>query len=146
MIDLLLTNARVYTVDPAQPWAEAVAVRDGRIVAAGRAADLDALAGPATRRIDCGGRLLLPGLVDAHVHLLATAVRRRQVSLFGLSDLDAVRARLAAAAATVAPGEWLLGWGGTATAGTSSRRRPCSTPSCPTTPWPWRAWTCTPGG
>ena len=62
-------------------------------------------------RIDCGGRLLLPGLVDAHVHLLATAVRRRQVSLFGLSDLDAVRARLAAAAATVAPGEWLLGWG-----------------------------------
>ena len=111
MIDLLLTNARVYTVDPAQPWAEAVAVRDGRIVAAGRAADLDALAGPATRRIDCGGRLLLPGLVDAHVHLLATAVRRRQVSLFGLSDLDAVRARLAAAAATVAPGEWLLGWG-----------------------------------
>ena len=111
MIDLLLTNARVYTVDPAQPWAEAVAVRDGRIVAAGRAADLDALAGPATRRIDCGGRLLLPGLVDAHVHLLDTAVRRRQVSLFGLSDLDAVRARLAAAAATVAPGEWLLGWG-----------------------------------
>lgn len=111
MIDLLLTNARVYTVDPAQPWAEAVAGCDGRIVAVGRAADLDALAGPTTRRIDCGGRLLLPGLVDAHVHLLATAVRRRQVSLFGLSDLDAVRARLAAAAAAVAPGEWLLGWG-----------------------------------
>ena len=111
MIDLLLTNARVYTVDPAQPWAEAVAVRDGRIVTAGRAADLDGLAGPTTRRIDCGGRLLLPGLVDAHVHTLATAVRRRQVSLFGLSDLGEVRARLAAAAAATAPGEWVLGWG-----------------------------------
>ena len=111
MIDLLLTNARVYTVDPAQPWAEAVACRAGRVVAVGRAADLDALAGPTTRRIDCGGRLLLPGLTDAHVHTLAYAIRRRQVSLFGLTDLADVRARLAAAVAAAAPGEWLLGWG-----------------------------------
>ena len=111
MIDLLLTNARVYTVDPTQPWAEAVAGRDGRIVAVGRATDLDALAGPATRRIDCGGRLVLPGLTDAHVHTLAYAIRRRQVSLFGLTDLDAVRQRLAAAVAAAAPGEWIVGWG-----------------------------------
>ncbi len=111
MIDLLLTNARVYTVDPAQPWAEAVACRDGRIVAVGRAADLDALAGPTTRRIDCGGRLLLPGLTDAHVHTLAYAIRRQQVSLFGLTDLAAVRARLARAVAAAAPGEWIVGWG-----------------------------------
>ncbi len=111
MNDLLLINARIYTVDPAQPWAEAVACRAGRIVAAGRAADLDALAGPATRRIDCGGRLVLPGLTDAHVHTLAYAIRRRQVSLFGLTNLEAVRERLAAAVAAAAPGEWLLGWG-----------------------------------
>ena len=111
MNDLLLTNARVYTVDPAQPWAEAVACRDGRIVAVGRAADLETLAGPATRRIDCGGRLVLPGLTDAHVHTLAYAIRRRQVSLFGLTDLAAVRQRLAAAVAAAAPGEWVLGWG-----------------------------------
>jgi len=110
-IDLLLTNARVYTVDPARPWAEAVACRDGRIVAVGAAAELDALAGPATRRVDCGGRLLLPGLTDAHVHFLAYAVRRRQVSLFGLTDFAAVRERLAGAAAAAAPGEWLIGWG-----------------------------------
>jgi len=111
MIDLLLTNARVYTVDPAQPWVEAVACRAGRVVAVGRAADLDALAGPATRRIDCGGRLVLPGLTDAHVHTLAYAIRRRQVSLFGLTDLDDVRRRLAAAVAAAAPGEWVVGWG-----------------------------------
>ena len=111
MIDLLLTNARVYTVDPAQPWVEAVACRAGRVVAVGRAADLEALAGPATRRIDCGGRLVLPGLTDAHVHTLAYAIRRRQVSLFGLTDLDDVRRRLAAAVAAAAPGEWVVGWG-----------------------------------
>ena len=110
-IDLLLTNARVYTVDPARPWAEAVACRDGRIAAVGAAAELDALAGPATRRVDCGGRLLLPGLTDAHVHFLAYAIRRRQVSLFGLTDLDAVRERVAQAAAAAPPGEWLIGWG-----------------------------------
>ena len=74
MIDLLLTNARVYTVDPAQPWAEAVACRDGRIVAVGRAADLDALAGPTTRRIDCGGRPPVPRLTDPPLHTPAHAL------------------------------------------------------------------------
>ena len=111
MIDLLLTNARVYTVDPARPWAEAVACQGGRIVAVGRAADLDALAGPATHRIDCGGRLLLPGLTDAHVHTLQYAIRRQQLSLFGLTDLAAVRERLARAVAAATPGAWIVGWG-----------------------------------
>lgn len=109
--DLILTNARVYTVDPQQPWAEAVACRDGRILAVGAAADLRALTTAATTVIDCKGRLLLPGLTDAHTHFLAYAVRRRQVSLFGLTDLEAVRARLAGAVAAARPGEWIQGWG-----------------------------------
>lgn len=109
--DLILTNGRVYTVDPAHPWAEAVACRDGRIVAVGRAADVEELAGPGTRLIDAGGRLVLPGLTDAHVHTLLYAIQRRQVDLFGLTDLVAVRERLAAAVAAAAPGEWVLGRG-----------------------------------
>lgn len=109
--DLILTNARIYTLDPAQPWAEAVACRDGRILTVGAGGDVLALAGPETRIIDCGRRLVLPGLTDAHVHFLAYAVRRRQVSLFGLTDPAAVRERLAAAVASAAPGEWVMGWG-----------------------------------
>ncbi len=109
--DLILTNARIYTLDPAQPWARAVACGGGRVLAVGDEASMSALAAPATRRIDCGGRLLLPGLTDAHVHFLQYATRRRQVSLFGLTDPAAVRERIAAAVAAVAPGEWIVGWG-----------------------------------
>jgi predicted amidohydrolase YtcJ len=75
--DLVLINGRVYTLDPARPWAEAVACRDGRILAVGDDNDVAALAGPRTRRVDCGGRLVLPGLTDAHVHFLAYAIRRK---------------------------------------------------------------------
>ena len=109
--DLILTNARAYTLDPAQPWAAAVACGGGRVLAVGDETAISALAGPATRRIDCGGRLLLPGLTDAHVHFLQYAIRRRQVSLFGLTDPAAVRERIAAAVTAAAPGEWIVGWG-----------------------------------
>jgi len=109
--DLAIVNAKVYTVDPARPWAEAVACRAGRVVVVGAEADVRGLIGPATRVVDAGGRLVLPGLTDAHVHFLAYAVRRRQVSLFGLTDFGAVRARLVEAAAAAGPDEWILGWG-----------------------------------
>jgi len=109
--DLILTNGRVYTVDPVRPWAEAVACRDGRILAVGDDAEVGTMAGPATRVIDCGGRLVLPGLTDAHVHFEQYAIRRRQVSLFGLTDAAAARERLAAAVAQARPGEWVMGWG-----------------------------------
>jgi predicted amidohydrolase YtcJ len=109
--DLILTNGRIYTQNPAQPWASAVACRDGRILAVGDDATIQGLAGPGTRIIDCGGRLVLPGLTDAHVHFLQYAIRRKQVSLFGLTDPALVRERVAAAVAAAAPGAWVVGWG-----------------------------------
>lgn len=109
--DLIISNGRIYTVDPAQPWTEAVACRDGRIVAVGRQAEVIALAGRHTRHVDARGRLVLPGLTDAHVHFLQYAIRRRQLSLFGLTDFALVRKRLAAAAARAEPGQWIIGWG-----------------------------------
>jgi predicted amidohydrolase YtcJ len=109
--DLILTNGRVYTVDPNRHWAEAVACLDGRIVAVGSDSAIRPLANLGTKVIDCGGRLVLPGLTDAHTHFLAFAVRRRQVSLFGLTDLAAVRERLAMVVARANPGEWINGWG-----------------------------------
>ncbi len=66
--DLILTGGRFYTVDPAQPWAAAVAIRDGRFVYVGDAAEAEALAGPTTRRHNLGNRLVLPGLIDSHTH------------------------------------------------------------------------------
>ncbi|MTH34357.1 amidohydrolase family protein [Paracoccus limosus] len=67
--DLILTNARVLTMDPENPRAEAVALAGARILAVGAAAEVAALAGPATRIIDAGGRTLLPGFFEGHVHV-----------------------------------------------------------------------------
>lgn len=66
---LLLVNAKVFTADPALPYAQAVAVEGGRILAVGSNEAVRALAGPNTRVIDAGGRLVTPGLIEAHVHL-----------------------------------------------------------------------------
>ena len=66
---LVLVNAKVFTADPALPYAQAVAVEDRRILAVGSNERVRALAGPNTRVIDAGGRLVTPGLIEAHVHL-----------------------------------------------------------------------------
>ncbi|WP_375738582.1 amidohydrolase [Pseudomonas boanensis] len=66
--DLVLTNGRIYTVDAANPWAEAVAIRGGRFIAVGSAADVDPLIGANTRVLDLNGRFAMPGLYDMHTH------------------------------------------------------------------------------
>jgi hypothetical protein len=67
--DLVLTGGKVFTADPARPWAEAVAIRGQRIVAVGTAAEVGRLAGRRTRRIALGGRVVVPGFNDAHDHI-----------------------------------------------------------------------------
>jgi predicted amidohydrolase YtcJ len=68
--DIILINGKVFTANPAQPWAEALAVRGDRIVAVGDTAAISALAGAATRRLDAGGRTIVPGFNDAHTHIV----------------------------------------------------------------------------
>ena len=68
--DMILTNARVLTMDPARPRAEAVAIAADRIAAVGSRAAIEPLAGPATEVIDCRGATLLPGFVESHLHLV----------------------------------------------------------------------------
>ena len=67
--DLILRGGKVITVDSDWRLAEAVAVRDGRLVAIGANADVTKLAGPSTQSIDLGGRTVIPGLIDTHLHL-----------------------------------------------------------------------------
>lgn len=66
--ELVLTNGRIYTVDARQPWAEAVAIEDGRFVFVGSTDDVGAFVDDETSEVDLGGRLVLPGLVDSHTH------------------------------------------------------------------------------
>ncbi|MFI8521124.1 amidohydrolase [Streptomyces sp. NPDC085481] len=93
--DLLLTRARIHTVDPDLPEAEALAVRDGRIVWVGADAEAHAWAGPGTRVLDAEGRLVLPGFVDAHNHVRLGS-DDACVQLAGARDLDEIHSRIRA--------------------------------------------------
>ncbi len=68
--DLILRNVRIRTLDPAKPEAQAVATREGRFLEVGSEADAMRHAGPATRILDGGGRRLIPGLIDSHMHVI----------------------------------------------------------------------------
>jgi len=109
--DLILLNGRVYTMDERLPLAQAVAVRCGRIVAVGQGADIRALAGPDTEEVDAGGRAVLPGFTDAHIHLVDYGLSLGLVQLDGVPSLQEAVARVAERARTAKAGEWILGRG-----------------------------------
>ena len=109
--DLVVLNARIYTADANRPVAEALAVRGGRIAFVGSLRGALALAGPRTEKLDLGGRTVIPGMVDAHAHLLGLGQALRTVSLVGTKSYDAVIARVVERAKTARPGEWILGRG-----------------------------------
>lgn len=106
----LFLNGWCYTLDPAQPRVQGLAVSGGRILAAGDAADLRA-AFPRYHAIDLEGRTVLPGLVDSHVHFLAVGLSLRLVDLQETRSLAEVVRRVGVAAAAAAPGLWVLGRG-----------------------------------
>ena len=109
--DLVFVNGAVYTVDAARRWAQAVAVKDGRIAAVGTEGDVDDLVGSTTEVIDLRGRMLLPGFQDAHVHPPASGVDMLQCELHDLWGLDAYRDRIREYAETHPDVEWILGGG-----------------------------------
>lgn len=106
--DLLLTGARVRTLDPARPEATAVAVKDGVITAVGDEAGLREWHGNGTVRVDLAGATLTPGLVDAHSHPVWGLEMTTGTDLTAVRDLDQLRAALAAAERTEG---WVVAWG-----------------------------------
>ncbi len=117
---MVISNTRVWTGDPTRPWAEAVAIRDNRILAVGSAADIGKLTSPqSTQVIDAPGRLLVPGFIDTHVHFIDGGAALASVQLRDAASPQEFTRRIAAFAKTVEPGEWILGgtwdhqnWGG----------------------------------
>jgi predicted amidohydrolase YtcJ len=105
--DLIITNARVWTVDKANPTAQAVAVLGDRIVAVGSNADVAVLRGPTTKVIDAGGKLLLPGFNDAHVHFVSGGRSLDAVQLNDATSLEVFKQRVLQRARITPKGEWL---------------------------------------
>lgn len=109
--DLIVTNARIYTVDDTRPVVAAMAVRDGKVLFTGSVREAMALRGPSSRIVDLDGRVVIPGMVDAHAHLLGLGQSLRNVNLVGAKSYDEVIARVVSFAKGQPAGTWILGRG-----------------------------------
>src|SRR4051812_17024912 len=107
----IIENARIYTMDHDLPHAEAIAIRNGFIVAVGTQAEVRRQAEEGARRVDAGGRAIIPGLIDAHIHFLAYSRSIRRIELDGVKSKQEALDMIAAKALEVGPGRWILGGG-----------------------------------
>ena len=123
--DTVLVNGKVVTLDARSTTQEAIAVRDGRIIAVGTTADIRKLAGPATRVIDARGRTVIPGLIDSHLHAIRAALSfSTEVNWIGARSLEEALGRIRAASRTMKPGSWLIVAGGWNVQQFEENRRP----------------------
>jgi predicted amidohydrolase YtcJ len=109
--DLVLTNGRIVTLDPAKPEVQALAVRNGRIEALGTDREMAAFIGPATQVVDLAGKLATPGWIDAHLHFPGIGESKLSLDLTKAHNWDDIVAIVAAAAKKAKPGEPIQGRG-----------------------------------
>src|SRR6266704_3251263 len=109
--DIIVMHGRVYTENSKQPWAQAVAIRNGKIVAVGDDAEIERTRGGGTKVIDAGGKLVLPGFVDCHIHFLDGSFSLGRVNLEGARDAADVQKRLRQYATGHPGDDWILGRG-----------------------------------
>jgi len=108
MADKILINGKIWTVNPGQPWAEAVAVRGNKIVAVGTTPEIQKMAGRETKTIDLKNAFVLPGFIDSHVHFVNGGFSLMNVQLREAKSKEELVARIAAKAKSLSPGEWIL--------------------------------------
>ena len=108
---IVLYNGKIVTMDENRPEVSALAIRGDRIVGVGSDDEMEALAGNETERIDLGGRLVTPGLVDAHVHFRSYALALIEIDVLDVPDKGEVLRRVAERAAATPKGDWLTGRG-----------------------------------
>jgi predicted amidohydrolase YtcJ len=111
--DTIVWHAKVYTVNPKQPWAEAVAIRGATVVAVGSDQEIEAYRGSSTQMIDAGGHLILPGFEDCHIHFMDGSLGLDQVDLNGASTVPEIQKRVKQYAASHVKEPWITGMGWT---------------------------------
>jgi predicted amidohydrolase YtcJ len=111
MAELALKNGAIYTVDDTRRWADAVAIRDGRIVFVGTDQELAAHVGPNTRVIDLKGRMVIPGFQDAHIHPISAGLEAEACNLNGLETADQYVAKIKEYADAHPDLPWITGGG-----------------------------------
>src|SRR5881296_2261366 len=123
--DTVLLNGKILTVDPQSSIQEAIAIREGKILAVGKTAEVRRFAGPRTRLIDLQGRTVIPGLIDSHLHAIRAALSfSTEVNWIGASSITEAVGRIREAARTRKPGSWLIVAGGWNVQQFKENRRP----------------------
>lgn len=107
--DLIIINAKIHTMDQAQPFTEAVAILGNRIIAVGSTKEIEKLRGPKTRVIDAKSRLVLPGFNDAHVHFMSGGFQLSSVDLRDANTPQEFAERIRGFAAKIPKGRWITG-------------------------------------
>jgi len=109
--DLVLYNCDIHTMDAGVPRAQAIAIAGNCVLAVGSDAEMRALLAPKGEALDLGGRTVVPGFTDAHVHFMSYGLSLREIDLAGVPTLEEALARVAARAAETPAGQWLTGRG-----------------------------------
>jgi predicted amidohydrolase YtcJ len=109
--DLLLLNGKIVTVDELRPEAQALAVRDGLILAVGSNEEIAAHRGDKTEVIDLEGQLAIPGFIEGHAHFIGLGRSKLKIDLRKAQNWEETVDLIAAAVASAEPGQWILGWG-----------------------------------
>jgi predicted amidohydrolase YtcJ len=123
--DTLLINGKIVTADERGTVHQAIAIRNDRILALGTSAEMRKLAGKRTRVVDLGGRTVIPGLIDSHIHAIRAALSYgTEVHWFGAASVEEAVGRVRTAAKAAQPGAWLIVAGGWTEEQFRERRRP----------------------
>ena len=113
--DSIYVNGKIVTVDAKDSTVSAMAVKDGKILAVGSDAEIEVLAGPATQMVDLGGKTVLPGINDCHMHAALFGGIRPPLTVDcgypAVKSIEDIKAAVKAKAATLKPGEWIRGAG-----------------------------------
>ncbi len=108
--DTVIRNANVITMDRSRPRAEAVAMSNGRIIGVGSNADVETFVGTNVKVLDLTGSTVLPGFIDAHIHVLNSGIRHVMAADCDLPSIAAIQTALRDRAETTPPGQWVQGF------------------------------------
>src|SRR5215471_6139711 len=108
--DLLLVNGNIHTMDAANPHADAIAIAGGRFLAVGTLSEISATPTAGVQRIDLGGRTVVPGFIDAHLHTASSGLLHLKQVNCDLRSIAAIQAAIRERAAKTPPGEWVQGF------------------------------------
>ena len=109
--DLIIVNAKIATMDDANPLCEAIAIKGDRILAVGETAVMDKLAATGTKVIDAKGKFLMPGFIEGHGHFLRLGESKMMLDLTQAKSWDDIAQQVELAAAVTPPGKWIVGRG-----------------------------------